>query len=531
MGIYLNPTDNNFRMALRSRIYVDKSAIIGYLNSVFQTEDRFVCVSRPRRFGKSMAAHMIASYYTRTTDAEELFSGLEIAENPTFSAHANKYDVIELNMQDFLSQAQSIPDMINLLQRKLLWELLREYPDCDYFDRSSFFGVLDDIYAQEERIFVIVIDEWDCVFREYRDRKDWQEEYLDFLRAWLKDKPYIGLAYMTGILPIKKYGTHSALNMFWEFSMTNPRELAPYVGFTEKEVRCLCQKYARDFDECKAWYDGYRFPNTEAVYNPRSVVAAVKSGIYDTYWNQTETFEALKMYIEMNFDGLREAVIALMAGERRHISTANFTNDMTTFQSADDVLTLLVHLGYLGYDFDSKEVFVPNREIMLEYASATRSDNWGEVAKAVKTSRDILAATLAKDEEAVAKGIENVHLETSHLTYNDENALSYTVSLAYYSARQQYAIVRELPTGKGFADLVFIPRKKYADHPALIVELKWNHAADTAIRQIKEKQYCRGLENFAGKVLLVGISYDKETKAHSCVIEEWELSENICLDT
>ncbi len=522
MGIYLNPTDNNFRMARRSRIYVDKSALLGYLNSVFQTEDRFVCVSRPRRFGKSMAANMVAAYYTRTADAKKLFDGLKIADDLNFAAHANQYDVIALNMQDFLSRTKTISDMLTLLQKKLLRELLQAYPDCDYFDRTSFFDVLNDIYAQERIPFVVVIDEWDCVFREYRNRKDWQKEYLDFLRAWLKDKPYIGLAYMTGILPIKKYGTHSALNMFWEFSMTNPRELAPYVGFTEDEVRLLCQKYSRDFDECKAWYDGYRFPHTAAVYNPRSVVAAMTSGIFDTYWNQTETFEALKMYIEMNYDGLHEAVIALMAGEHHHISTANFMNDMTTFKSADDVLTLLVHLGYLGYDFEEKAVFVPNREILLEYASATGDDNWGEVATAVRESRALLSATLAKDEESVAKGIENVHLETSHLTYNDENALSYTVSLAYYSARQQYTIVRELPAGKGFADLVFIPRKKYANQPALLVELKWNHSADTAIRQIKKKQYCKALEGFSGKVLLVGISYNKETKAHSCKIEEWE---------
>ena len=523
MGIYLNPGDDNFRMARRSRIYVDKSAMIRYLNSVFQTEDRFVCVSRPRRFGKSMAANMVTAYYSRTANANELFAGLKIADDSNFASRANQYDVIALNMQDFLSQAKSVPDMINLLQKKILRELLHMYPECDYFDRASFLDVLNDIYAQKGNPFVVVIDEWDCVFREYRDQKEWQKEYLDFLRAWLKDKPYIGLVYMTGILPIKKYGTHSALNMFWEFSMTNPRELAPYVGFTEEEVRHLCQEYARDFDECKAWYDGYRFPHTDAVYNPRSVVAAMTSGIFDTYWNQTETFEALKMYIEMNFDGLREDVIALMGGEHRHISTANFTNDMTTFQSADDVLTLLVHLGYLGYDFEEKAVFVPNREIFLEFASATGDDNWGVVAAAIKASRALLSATMSKDEEAVAKGIENVHLETSHLTYNDENALSYTVSLAYYSARQQYTMIRELPAGKGFADLVFIPRKKYADQPALLIELKWNHSADTAIRQIKEKQYCKGLDGFSGKVLLVGISYDKETKVHSCKIEEWEL--------
>ena len=522
MGIYLNPGDDNFRMARRSRIYVDKSALIDYLNSVFQTEERFVCVSRPRRFGKSMAANMVTAYYDRTVQAEETFHGLQITQAASFSTHCNKYDVIHINMQDFLSRAKDMDDLLQMLAKSILWELLEEYPDYPYFDKTDLARTMADVYQRTKRAFVIVIDEWDCVFREYSDRKDWQEKYLDFLRSWLKDKSYIGLAYMTGILPIKKYGTHSALNMFNEFSMTNPRELAPYVGFTEEEVRLLCEKYGRDFEQCKAWYDGYHFPHTKAVYNPRSVVSVMTSGIFDTYWNQTETFEALMNYIRLDIGGLRGAIISLMAGAQQKIDMSSFANDMTSIHTADDAMTLLVHLGYLGYDFDTKEVFIPNREIQMEYATATKASGWSEVVHAIQQSEALLQSTLAKDEVAVAKGIEEAHMEMSHLQYNDENALSYAISLAYYSAREQYSIIRELPAGKGFADLVFIPRKQYADMPALLVELKWGHSTNTAIQQIKEKKYAKALDAFAGKILLIGISYDKETKKHSCKIEEWE---------
>ena len=211
---------------------------------------------------------------------------------------------------------------------------------------------------------MIIIDEWDCIFREYKNNIDEQRKYLDFLRDLLKDKSYIHLAYMTGILPIKKYGTHSALNMFSEFSMTNPRQLTSYVGFTEDEVNELSERYNISLSDLKEWYDGYHFGENETIYSPKSVVEAVTSGICDTYWNQTETFEALKMYIELNIDGLKDAVISMMSGEKIPVNTATFANDMTTFCTKDDVLTLLIHLGYLGYDFQAKCVYIPNREVM-----------------------------------------------------------------------------------------------------------------------------------------------------------------------
>jgi len=524
MGIYLNPGGDSFGMAVQSDIYVDKTGILAYLNSILGTEKRFVCISRPRRFGKSMTANMIAAYYDRTSDGDSLFGDLSISKHPSFLQHRRKYDVIQLNMQDFLSSAETMENMLHLLQKSILWDLLEEYPDFRYFDTTNLIRTMSDIYQNTKRRFILVIDEWDCVFREYKERTDDQKRYLDFLRAWMKDKPYIGLAYMTGILPIKKYGSHSALNMFWEFSMENPSVLAKYVGFTEDEVKDLCISYDMDFAECKSWYDGYRFQNGISVYNPRSVVGAMTTKVFDTYWNRTETYEALKIYLDMNFDGLRESVLSLLANERVQIDTGTFSNDMTTLNRADDVMTLLVHLGYLGYDFGTKEVFIPNREITQEYVNAlVGSTGWKEVIDAVRASDRLLQATLEQDADMVATGIEKAHAAMSHLQYNDENSLSCAISLAYYSAKRFYDIIREFPTGKGYADLVFLPRPQHAEKPAIIIELKWNRDVSVAIRQIKEKGYAQALEAYKGKILLVGITYDKRNRKHNCEIEEYHL--------
>jgi hypothetical protein len=365
----------------------------------------------------------------------------------------------------------------------------------------------------------VIIDEWDCIFRENKKDTTAQNLYLDFLRNFLKDKSYVGLAYMTGILPIKKYGTHSALNMFDEFSMTNPRELAEFVGFTESEVKQLCIQYNMDFEETKRWYDGYQFENIEHIYSPRSVVASMTSHCFDSYWNQTETFEALKDYIVLNYDGLKDIIIELLAGKRRKIDTSFFSNDMTTFKGVDDVLTLLIHLGYLGYDFSNKEVFIPNSEVASEFVTSIKDADWNEVVKALQNSEELLQATWNQDTTAVAEGLEQAHFETSILKYNDENSLACVISLAYYSARTYYTQVRELPTGKGFADLVFLPRKNHLDKPAIVVELKWDKSAKGAIAQIKEKNYCKALEDYQGNLLLVGVNYDVKTKKHECEIE------------
>ncbi len=528
MGSYLNPGSERFRTSLRSEIYVDKTMLISQVNRRIRTEQKFLCVSRPRRFGKSMAADMLSAYYNCGEDTSALFENLKIASAESYREHLNQYHVIKINMQMFLSGTDSVDEMLKTLQMRVLRDLKRAYPDL--IDGDSLIWAMMDVYSETNRPFVILIDEWDCLFREYAHNTDVQRKYLDFLRAWLKDQDYVALAYMTGILPIKKYGTHSALNMFTEYSMTDPRELAEYFGFTEDEVKALCEEYEMDFDEARAWYDGYELVtyskdgNTcHSMYNPKSVVESMLSHKYGTYWNRTETYEALKVYIQMNVDGLKDAVVRMLAGDTVEISTGTFTNDMTTFSGRDDVLTLLVHLGYLTYDSEKSTVSIPNKEVSQEYVNAIRTMDWSEVARSVESSRKLLQSLWDMDTDAVAKGIDQAHDEISILQYNDKNSLSCTITLAFYFAKEYYTVIRELPTGKGFADICLIPRPLHRDKPAAVIELKRDKDAQGAIDQIRQKNYVKALEDYRGNLLLVGINYDKEKK-HSCVIEklEWE---------
>lgn len=525
MGSYLNPGIEEFQECLNSKIYIDKTGLIEKTNEILRTQQKFICVSRPRRFGKSMAASMLAAYYDCEENSEELFKTLKISKCSSFSKHLNQYDVIKINVQDFLSATVSVNEMLTLLNNRLVRELKEKYPKCIKDDNLVF--AMQDVYAYTKRPFVVLIDEWDCLFREYKENSDAQKQYLDFLRVLLKDKSYIALAYMTGILPIKKYGTHSALNMFSEYSMTDSGNMAEFFGFTEEEVKTLCSQYDMNFEEAKAWYNGYEFyqhdsngSKTYSIYSPKSVVESMLRHKYGTYWNQTETYEALKIYIQMNMNGLKDSVIEMLAGAKVRINTGTFGNDMTTFSTRDDVLTLLVHLGYLTYNSEKETVSIPNREVSQEYVNAISTMDWHEVIDSVQKSRDLLAALWNLEEDTVAEGIDKAHREISILQYNDENSLSCTISLAFYFAREYYTIVRELPTGKGFADICFIPRQIHADKPAVIIELKWDKNISGAIKQIKEKNYIDALTDYKGNLLLVGINYDKRTKMHTCEIEK-----------
>ena len=533
MGSYLNPGSASFRNSLRSKIYVDKSELIARTNELICTEQRYVCVSHPRRFGKSMAANMLASYYEKEENSDDLFGGLRISRAITYRDYLNQYDVIKINMQEFLSVTNSVDEMLGRLKRYLLFDLLDAYGNLHFRDSEDLIQVMKDIFAKTKCPFVILIDEWDCLFREYKKDREAQKKYLDFLRVWLKDQDYVALAYMTGILPVKKYGTHSALNMFTEYSMTNPREMAEYFGFTEGEVKELCEEYGRSFEEMSAWYDGYELTAVEngrlktySMYNPKSVVDAMISGMFDNYWNQTETYDALKIYIRMNYDGLKDDVIRMLAGDRVLVNTGTFSNDMTTFQGKDDVLTLLIHLGYLSYHWQEKTVSIPNKEVAQEYVNAIGTMGWKEVMDSIEKSRKLLEAMWNMDGDTVAQGIDRAHQEISILKYNDENALSCTINLAFYFAREYYTIIRELPAGKGFADICLIPRKIYADKPAAVIELKWNKSVEGAISQIKEKRYVDALKDYQGNLLLVAVNYDKNTKRHSCEIEKLEISKS-----
>ena len=529
MSSYLNPGYKGFRESLNSEIYIDKTGLIEKTNAVLDTRQKFLCVSRPRRFGKSMAADMLAAYYERGEDSSPLFDSLKISKAASYPIHRNQYDVLKVNMQEFLSMTHSMDDMLSMLQKYLIFDLKDYFTDVRFRDENNLIQVMKDIYSKTKCSFVILIDEWDCLFREFQQDYNAQKKYLDFLRVWLKDKDYVALAYMTGILPIKKYGSHSALNMFTEYSMTDPGDLAEYFGFTEQETSELCEKYEMSFDEAKKWYDGYhlmvhRQTGNEicSIYNPKSVVEAMMRHKFGTYWNQTETYEALKIYIQMDMDGLKDSVIRMLAGEEIPVNVGTFSNDMTTFATKDDVLTLLGHLGYLTYDSVNETVRIPNKEVSQEYVNAISTMNWYGVAESVEDSRKLLESLWTLDEEAVAAGIERAHDEISILQYNDENSLSCTINLAFYFAREYYTIVREMPTGKGFADICMIPRKEHLDKPAVVIELKWDKSTVGALEQIKEKNYGSALKEYQGKMLLVGINYDKKTKKHECVIEKFE---------
>ncbi|MDO4491997.1 MAG: AAA family ATPase [Lachnospiraceae bacterium] len=520
MGVYLNPGYDGFKKSLRSEIYIDKSGLIAYTNSVLDTEQQSICVSRPRRFGKSMAAKMLTAYYDCSVDSSELFQGLSVTEAPSFEEHLNKYDVVSVNMLDFLSMTGSVEQMLECFQENILDELEEAYGDILQHTRRNILTYFSKVYAVNKRGFVIIIDEWDCIFRYDPDHTDGQKQYLDFLRLWLKDKNYVKLAYLTGILPIKKYGVHSGLNMFEEFSMLDAKRLGGCFGFVESEVRELCSRYQMDFSEIKRWYDGYRLKNAGHVYSPKSVVDAMRNHDYHSYWNSTETYEALRIYLDMNFDGLKDSIVRMIADEKIRINSQTFQNDMKNFATKDDVLTLLVHLGYLAYESEQQSVYIPNEEIRQEFINAIEISKWTEVMDAVKQSDSLLQALWNGDEEAVAAGIARVHQEnTSILQYNNENSLSCVVSLAFYSARDYYTIHREMPAGKGFADLVFLPRSIHREKPAIIIELKWDKDAEAAIQQIKKQGYVHFLQDYSGDVILAGINYDKKKKEHSCRID------------
>ncbi len=555
MGRYLNPGYDEYKEALNSEIYVDMSELIFYLLTLVKTEQKYLAVSRPRRFGKTMTANMISAYFDRSVDSSFLFEESKLANLPNIEINSrlkrviswdtflNKLDVIKINMIDFISQSRDVNQMISNIKSTLIDELTKAYPNVVANKSENLINVMDKIYNTTQIPFIIIIDEWDCIFREFQDDQEGQKKYLDFLNEWLKNKRYIGLAYLTGILPIKKYGKHSALNMFEEYSMLSPKQLARFVGFTSEDVEQLCKSFNLEYTAVKEWYDGYRisgqssenyFDNTKfgnkiyEIYSPLSVVSLIRHKRFENYWNATESVAALERYININFNGLKDAIMLLMEGESIRVNTRKYQNDMTSINGIDDVLTLLIHLGYLGFDSDKSEVFIPNKELLDEFKNTISDDyKWGRLYKVLNQSQNLLEATWKCDELTVAKLVEEAHMKAGNQTYNSEAALSYAVRLAYFNAEQYYTLIPEMQAGKGYADLVYIPSPEYPDKPVLLVELKYDKDADTALEQIHRQKYPDSLEKYKGNIILVGINYNREIKNdseefkhHSCTIEK-----------
>ena len=527
MGSFVNPGNGAFQVALNSEIYVDKTGLIEYTNKVMNTLQAYICNSRPRRFGKSVTANMLTAYYSRGCDSEEMFDGLEISKYSDFRKHLNQYDVIHLDIQWCIEPAGGAEHVLSYIAEKTLKELREYYPDEVSEELRSIPEALSRINTATGRKFVVIIDEWDVLIRDETINKKIQEDYINFLKGMFKGTEptkYIQLAYLTGILPIKKEKTQSAMNNFDEYTMLDPKIFAKYTGFTEEEVLALCKQYGCDFAEVKRWYDGYLL-NDYQVYNPKAVVEVLKWKRFQSYWSVTGSYEAIVPLINKNFDGLKSTIIEMLSGSSVRVNTKSFQNDVVSFSSKDDVLTYLIHLGYLAYDQNRKTAFVPNEEIRQELVEAVESTHWNEFLTFQQESSDLLDATLDMDAESVASGIEKIHTEyASMIQYNNENSLSSVLAIVYLSAIQYYfQPVRELPTGRGFADFVFLPKPEYIhDYPALFIELKWNQNAQTAMKQIKEKKYPASIEKYTGEILLVAINYDRKTKEHQCMIEKYE---------
>ena len=522
MGVYFNPSNASFRQARNSRIYVDKTGLIEQLNMRLSTEDKCLAVSHARRFGKSHAAGMIDAYYSLGCDSGELFDDTKIARDADYRKYMNKYNVIHLDIASFWDDFKD--DLVEKVKEYIIDDFRKSFnKNIDYSKKLSI--ILMSIYQKTNTPFVIIIDEWDCVIRN-SDDKELVHKYLQFLHSLFKSeesKSFLALAYITGILPIKKIRDESALNNFSEYTMLKSKPITKYYGFTEDEVRELCKKYDMDFETVRAWYNGYLIDGIH-MYNPNSVVQSMIDHDCDSYWRNTSSFESINTFITLNYEGLKDDIMSMLSGKKVRVNPNTFRNDLSIITSKDDALTALIHLGYLGYDADRKSAYVPNYEVATAFELALQTGEWKDIAKAISTCDDLLFETIDGNAERVAELIELAHdTYTSVLKYNDENSLSCVLTMAYFTAPGYYNIIREMPAGKGFADFVFIPRANAGFRPAMVVELKYNKSADTAIKQIKEKRYHGALSGYSDKILLVGISYDadgKDKKHHTCVIEE-----------
>ena len=525
MGIYFNPGNENFKEIITRLIYVDKTMMINIINNIMDNGNKYMCISRPRRFGKTTAGNMLVAYYSKGCDSKELFDAYRISEVPGYLDRLNKYNVIKIDVAGAYHNVSDHSRMIEILSRKIIYEMADEYPDIEFSSDDMLAEAILRVYRETGESFIIILDEYDVLVREQAEDELF-DRYLSFLNGLFKDDTLnsaISLAYLTGILPIVRDKVQSKLNNFTEYTMLDSDKLAPYIGFTDEEVRSLCNEYGLDYSECRAWYDGYNQLGYD-IYNPKSVITAVEKNRFDNYWNMTSTYQVISDRISQNFEGTKDAVIRMLSGESVDVDVAYYMNTMTSFINKDDLLTYLIHIGYLAYDYKNKTCRIPNREIVEEWERAIRiNSEYNATNQIIEASKELLNKTLQGDGDAVAKALDVSHIHVaSNRSYNNEDVFQSAIYLAYIYAYNYYTIIREMTTGKGYADVVFIPYKP--DYPALIIELKRNKSTDSALHQIKERRYFESLRHYRGQLLFVGINYDEETKLHECKIEKYEVN-------
>ena len=520
MSLHLNKNNDKFKEYKSARIFIDKSNLIKECNSLFGTSDKYMCITRPRRFGKTMALFMLNAYYSKGCDSAALFDKLNIASDSSYLEHLNKHNVIWIDMASLYTGLNDKTVFVKKLKEFIYLDLKNNFKnvdlECDLTDGTFLANSIKKINSELNERFIFLIDEWDVIYREQEYNNKLCDEYTEFLRNLFKSSDVsscIDLVYMTGILPIRRYSTQSTLNMFTEYNMLDSFPIESYVGFTEDEVIELCNKYNRDFNEIKSWYNGYNL-NGVSLYNPKSVVEAVLRGKCKDYWAQTSAIEAVTNYMNYDNGELKDIICKMLLGKKVKVNVRKFENDLTKVNSSDSALTVLIHLGYLAYDEDLEACYIPNYEIKQEFVNAVDKLNWHEIYNPISNSLKLYEETLKGNVEFINKTLDENHKDLAGpFNKNKEDILGIIVEISYYSAKQFYNIKKEDTSILGRSDLSFIPYDNC--HIPFIVELKVNSTPDEAIAQIKEKSYFNSLGDYHGKVLLLGISYDEKTLKHS----------------
>ncbi|MBO4698648.1 AAA family ATPase [bacterium] len=523
-GTYLNPGNENFKAALAEEIFVDKSLVLKKFCAVMNTmASKFICVSRPRRFGKSIVGKIMAAYFSKGCDSRELFKDLKIAKEECFEKNLNKFNVISIDLGAAFSGARNKNEIISELENRLREDFAAIFYDIKFEETDSVARMIQRVYSLTGEQFVIIIDEYDVLIREKVD-DELLRTYLEFLNSLFKNNelsPAIALAYLTGIMPVIRDKVQSKLNNFMESTMLQPFGFEEYFGFTKEEVKSLCERYGMNFEECEKWYDGYKIGGID-IYNPNSVVLAMLAREYANYWHISGSYEAVSDYIKLDFDGVKSSVIDMLDGKQVPVNVVNFSNSLKEIKNRDNVFTYLIHIGYLNYDKSTGLCRIPNKEIRQEWESAiTDSENFSKIVEMIANSDRLLHYTQKGDADKVAAALDEAHTAVSSAKdYNNEACMQSAIMLAYFTAKSKYTVIREMPSGYGFADVGFIPINP--KDPAMIIELKYDKDEESAIEQIKNKKYPAAFENYLDNLLLIGVNYDKETKVHECVIEKYQ---------
>ena len=520
MSYFLNVpiTKNSFTEVANYKYFVDKSGLISKMNECINTPNKYVCITRPRRFGKTLNAMMLASYYSKSADCKDIFDKLQISKDSSYLKYLNKCNVVYITFNQLPSPKCTYEEFINGYTNDLVKDLREVFSNIKIEDAKPLSKVFTQVYNQTGESFVFILDEWDYIFNNNLFSENDRKSFLKFLEDLLKDKSYVDLAYMTGVLPIAKYSTSSTINMFKEYNTLNDNKYYKYFGFSMEETKALCDKQSEvTFDELKTWYDGYKTFNGKDIFNPRSVSYALSDGVCQSYWTNTGPMDEISYYIENNVEEVRNDIVKMVSGLPVDIHLEGYSAEKLNLNTRDEILSAMTVYGFLSYHDET--LTIPNKELRMKFDYSLKNHQMGAISELVLKSNEMLEATLKKDTETMTALLEEAHdINIPVIKYNDENSLACVVTLVYLSARTKYKIIREMPAGKGFADFIFYPNDK--SKPAFILELKKNSSPEEALKQIKEKKYNLALKDYTGEKFAVGISWDSKTKKHNIMIED-----------